>query len=738
MSSTTGFEKGAGQVRSRRDQEEVRKFIDIAASPTESAKTFDGSLITSWRAVESVVMPILFTAIAAYTRLYKIGAANRVVWDEAHFGKFGSFYLKHEYYFDVHPPLGKMLCGLSGYIAGYNGSFGFESGSTYPEYVNFSVMRQFNAMFSILTVPVAYFSAKALHLSLPYVWLATTMVTLEISFATLARFILLDSMLIFFTTLTFLGLVKFHETQKQPFTARWFFWLFMTGLSIGLTTSVKMVGLFVMALVGIYTIGDLWIRWGQRSIAYTVYALHWLARIVCLILVPVLVFMACFKVHFALLTKTGDGLATMSSLFKANLEGNDKDFGPIDVAYGSRITLKSQGLGGGLLHSHIQTFPTGSKQQQVTTYGHNDANNEWVVEYARYDDFYSDDEPLRFLTDGDRLRLLHFQTGRNLHSHEINAPVSRNAKEVSAYGNETVGDTKDNWVLEIAESLGRENKSRVHPLTTSFRLRHEDLGCYLAAPGTQLPEWGFRQGEVVCLPNASRRNKNTWWNIEQHFNHRMNDTLNRTLPKTKFLRDFVQLNFAQMASNNALVPDPDKRDDLASSWWQWPIAYRGLRMCGWGSDFLRYYLLGTVSTIWMSTAAVVGMILLTFVYLLRWQRGFCDFTPESLEHYVVAGILPLLGWFFHYLPFVIMSRVTYLHHYMPALYFAIFVLNFMLDWFTRQARSWVSWLIFAVFETVTIVCFVHFKDLAFGMGGEPSDYAYLQWFKPWHIGVESA
>lgn len=36
-----------------------------------------------------------------------------------------------------------------------------------------------------------------------------------------------------------------------------------------------------------------------------------------------------------------------------------------------------------------------------------------------------------------------------------------------------------------------------------------------------------------------------------------------------------------MTSNNALVPDPDKQDDLASQFWQWPLLHVGLRMCGW-------------------------------------------------------------------------------------------------------------------------------------------------------------
>lgn len=69
-----------------------------------------------------------------------------------------------------------MLVGLSGYIAGYNGSFEFKSGDHYPEEVDYTFMRVFNAMFGALCVPLAYYTAKELRLSTKATWLVTLMV----------------------------------------------------------------------------------------------------------------------------------------------------------------------------------------------------------------------------------------------------------------------------------------------------------------------------------------------------------------------------------------------------------------------------------------------------------------------------------------------------------------------------------------------------------------------------------
>lgn len=158
-----------------------------------------------------------------------------------------------------------MLVGLSGVLAGYNGSFEFKSGEKYPEEVNYAFMRAFNAFFGILCIPLAYFTARELHFRRPAVWLVTLMVLCENSYTTISRFILLDSMLLCGTVTTVFCWAKFHNQRHSSFEPEWFFWLFATGLSIGCVCSVKLVGLFVTALVGLYTIEDLWNKFGDTK-----------------------------------------------------------------------------------------------------------------------------------------------------------------------------------------------------------------------------------------------------------------------------------------------------------------------------------------------------------------------------------------------------------------------------------------------------------------------------------------
>lgn len=490
---------------------------------------------------------------------------------------------------------------------------------------------------------------------------------------------------------------------------------------------MKWVGLFVTALVGLYTVEDLWNKFGDYKMPKATYAVHWIARIFGLILIPAAVYLASFYAHFTILNRSGPGDAQMSSLFQANLQGTDLTDSPLEVAIGSKVTIKNMGYGGGLLHSHVQTYPEGSGQQQVTCYHHKDSNNDWFFHPIRKEKQYEPDEELRFIGDKSVIRLLHTQTGRNLHSHSVAAPITKKHNEVSSYGNATVGDDKDNWVIEVMDDAISRDYSKLRTLTTAFRLRNQVLGCYLRAGNVNLPQWGFKQIEVTCTKENKPRDTFTHWNVESHINPLL-PKADRKAFRSPFFRDFIHLNVAMMTSNNALVPDPDKQDDLASQWWQWPILHVGLRMCSWDDSVIKYFLLGNPMVYWGSTASLVIFTLMLGWYAVRWQRGYPDLTQRDIDHILHSGLYPFIGWFAHYLPFVAMARVTYVHHYYPALYFAILTAGFCVDWMTRKLPRTAYYGVFGVIYAVVIGVFVFFIPISFGMPGSNQQYAYLKWF----------
>lgn len=107
-----------------------------------------------------------------------------------------------------------MLVGLSGAMAGYDGSFDFGSGTKYPE-INYGFMRIFNAFFGAVMVPLAYYTAQELHMSQMACIFAAVLILFDNAYITISRFILLDSMLLCATCFVLFCLSKFKNERHE-------------------------------------------------------------------------------------------------------------------------------------------------------------------------------------------------------------------------------------------------------------------------------------------------------------------------------------------------------------------------------------------------------------------------------------------------------------------------------------------------------------------------------------------
>ncbi|KIP12784.1 glycosyltransferase family 39 protein [Phlebiopsis gigantea 11061_1 CR5-6] len=713
------------------DADERRAAASRGYVPGRKSHAPGGVNLTSaeWKLLGVVVL------IAFGVRLFRLSRPDSVVFDEVHFGKFASKYIKSSYFVDVHPPLAKLLITLAGFLSGYDGNFDFKDIAKVYENVPYVAMRLVPALLGVLTVPISYLTLRALDCRATTALMASLFITFENGMITQSRHILLDSPLIFFTALTVLLWTGFcNEDKHQPFTEGWWTWLALTGLSLGAVVSCKWVGLFTIATIGFGTIKQLWILLGDLRVPPRLWIKHFIARAICLILVPILFYMFMFWIHFAILTGSGDGDGFMSSEFQHTLRGRHMADTYADVAIGSTITIRHVNTQGGYLHSHPHNYPTGSQQQQITLYPHRDSNNDWrIVNGTDHGNPYTDwdVDPISYVNINTRVKLRHISTEKSLHSHDFRPPVSDVdfQQEVSAYGMPNfAGDANDDWIVEIVKGDPKDTESwkRIKTLKTHFRLRHALTGCYLFSHKTKLPDWAYEQQEVTCNKNAVMANSLWYVETSEHPNCKFPENAPRAnYKKPGFFKKFLELQQVMWITNAGLTDrhNFDSRPDA------WPRIRRGINF--WVKDHRQIYLLGNPMVWWLSSAAVFSYIAVRGFLILRAQRGYRDFESTKVVKYdTLCGFL-FVGWALHYLPFYLMNRQLFLHHYFPALYFSILLACSVFDLVTSTLRPRVRLQIAAVLLIIAVWNYVYFSPLVYGNPWTKAKCRSAQWFKTW-------
>ena len=183
-------------------------------------------------------------------------------------------------------------------------------------------MRFFPALLGVGVVPLAYLTLRELRCGVTTALVGSSFVLFENGHITQSRYILLDSPLVFFTALTVFFWVSFANLDhNRAFTEEWWLRLFLVGLSLGAVVSVKWVGLFTIATVGVATLLQLWYLLGDLRVTPRMFAKHFLARALCLIAVPIIFYMLMFAIHFQILQSSGDGDGFMSAPFQHTLSG---------------------------------------------------------------------------------------------------------------------------------------------------------------------------------------------------------------------------------------------------------------------------------------------------------------------------------------------------------------------------------------------------------------------------------
>ncbi|XP_048773923.2 protein O-mannosyl-transferase 1-like [Ostrea edulis] len=646
-----------------------------------------------------IVQILLFLAALA-TRMWMLGHPRAVVFDELHFAKFAFLYMKRIFFFDVNPPLGKLLLALAGGYGGLGnnadfGHIGADFSPSFPVYV----MRLLPAVLGSLVVPLVYQIAVELRLSRWAALLAGLCVVFDNAILVQSRFMLMEGMLLFFMCLSLYSYLKFRNLSHREFSVQWFFWLSLTGVSFACSLSIKYVGFFTAVLILMQVAKDYWKMLADVTKTDLGLVKHLFIRALFLLTVPIISYLFIFYIHLSLLTKAGPHDNIMTSAFQASLEGGLAALTkgqPLRIAFGSQITLRhTNSLSPGKpcwLHSHAHVYPIryadgrgSSHQQQVTCYVFKDINNWWIIKHPD-SNLLVVDEPPKPVKHGDLIQLVHGITSRALNSHDVAAPLTPQNQEVSCYIDYNISMPAQNlWKVEIVNR--KSDNEAWQTINSHVRLHHMGTGQALKSTGKQLPDWGFSQLEVTT--DRVTDQPATVWNVEEHRYTKSTDKESQTrdmahaemIPTEpthlSFWTKFLELQYKMFMAKG----DVEMEHKYSSEPIQWPFLSKNVAYWMSPHSNEQIHLIGN-PVIWYSAFLSVMVYLgLFLLYLMRRQRGFFDLEEEDWTQFAFLGELLVGGYLLHYLPFFLTDRTLFLHSYLPCVVYKILVLAALTDHF---------------------------------------------------------
>ncbi|KAJ3022078.1 hypothetical protein HKX48_007118 [Thoreauomyces humboldtii] len=644
----------------------------------------------------------VITALSFFTRGWGIHDPGQVVFDEVHFGKFASYYLRREYYFDVHPPLGKLLLAAAGWFVGYDGHFLFDNiADDYKENnVPYIALRMLPASCGALIPPIVFLTLKEMGLSLAGATFGAMLLVLDNALITQSRLILLDSMLTLFAIISIYAWVKFQQQRRTPFTRKWYTWLSVTGIALACTAGVKMVGLLTIATVGVAVLFDLWdLLDYRRKLTMREFTRHFAARALCLIFLPLGIYLSFFYVHFAILTKSGPGDAFMSPAFQDGLKGSDLATNTSSIPFYANITLKHRDTSA-YLHSHINTYPlryedqrVSTQGQQVTGYPHRDINNHWVIEpanpelYPALEEYVPTEEEekrdVRYVRNHDLVRLQHARTSSYLITHDVASPLTPTHMEMT-----TIilnGTARYNETLWRVETLDGEPGDKLRSKRSHMRFVNVVHKVAVHCHKGILPDWGFGQQEINGNKNLPE-GFNVWYADEILHERIVNGTeievdetsAERELAPRKglsFLQKFAELQGLMVAHNAGLTkPHPYSSTPIT-----WPFVLRGISFWERKEGLRQIYLLGNPIIWWTSITGTVMYAAMWLIDRLLLRRGLDDFGPHVRNWWDKAPGFLFICWALHWIPYFTQGRMLFLHHYQSSFIFSVMLTTCVIE-----------------------------------------------------------
>lgn len=198
----------------------------------------------------SLLLLCLVTAIGYFTYVHGYSRPAAFFWDENYHVASAQKYIHGVFFMEQHPPLGKLLIAAGEVLLNRNvldnQFLGTDYGTEIPAGFSFAGYRFFPVLFAWFTAPLLFLVFWKLTKSDVIAALLVSLYLFDNALIVHLRGAMLESMLLFFTTLTILAFLLLRE-ERDPRRFGWYSALF--GMSLGCVLTTKMVGLIVILLL---------------------------------------------------------------------------------------------------------------------------------------------------------------------------------------------------------------------------------------------------------------------------------------------------------------------------------------------------------------------------------------------------------------------------------------------------------------------------------------------------------
>jgi len=324
---------------------------------------------------KTVIGTLIFLCLGIFTRFAFLDNPKEVVFDEFHFFHFVSEYEEGKYFFDIHPPLGKLLLWANAQMYGLNefkketeknsekievltkeqkelkqtilslqsnnnsidekkislltkqyeqgekdittlkDNLKIKIGKEYSDTLNISGIRSLPAFFGAALVALMFYFAYFLTSSYAISTLIGTITLFSPAFLVESQYVLMDSLLMFFIVFGALFSFKYYKNPS------WTHWIIVM-LSSAIVLSIKWTGATLTGIAGIIWLIIIF----QSKISFG----KWIAQFFAFwVFVPAF-YMTTFALHFALLPDSGTGDVFHTPEFRKNLK-NSTDYVRNDI-----------------------------------------------------------------------------------------------------------------------------------------------------------------------------------------------------------------------------------------------------------------------------------------------------------------------------------------------------------------------------------------------------------------------